>query len=79
MLKIKVVEIGIYAVDYRMWMFCISRPGLLWREIEFDLEPRFSGSTVLLNDFPVLFDFPVVAEDRRMHSRPLTSLGRFCL
>jgi outer membrane protein OmpA-like peptidoglycan-associated protein len=30
----------------------------------------------LLNDFQVLFDFSVVAEDRRMHSRPLTSLSR---
>jgi hypothetical protein len=33
----------------------------------------------LLKDFQVLFDFPVVAEDRRMHSRPLTSLGRILL
>ena len=34
---------------------------------------------VLWHDFQVLNDFPVVAEDRRMHSRPLSSLGRILL
>src|ERR1700744_5756949 len=32
-----------------------------------------------MNDFQLLNDFPVVAEDRCMHSRPLTSLGRILL